>query len=607
MKVRKIELLAPAKNIACGKAAIDHGADAVYIGAPRFGARSAASNTLDDIANLVTYAHLFYAKVYVTLNTILKNDELEAAEKLVWDLYQLGVDALIVQDMAFTQMNLPPIPLHASTQMDNRTPEKVSFLAEAGFDQVVLARELSLKQIAQIHQKSEVPLEVFVHGALCVSYSGQCYVSEACYGRSANRGECAQFCRLRFHMEDADGKRMTPEQHLLSLKDLNQSDHLEELLDAGASSLKIEGRLKDENYVKNVTAYYRQKLDAIFKRRSVYEATSSGCVDFKFQPALEKSFNRGFTSYFLKGRQSTIAAPKSPKSIGEFVGTVKELRRNYLTVAGIASFANGDGICYYDEQGVLKGFRVNRVENNKLFPQEMPAIKAKTRLYRNVDAAFEKQLQQMTAQRKIGIKIKFAENNFGFTLTLEDEDKNLIAKSFEIEKQLAKRPQQEMIVNQLSKLGNTPFELIDLQVDLKEDWFIPTRTLNAWRREAIDALLTNRATNYVQRYKKTELTHHAFEVSTLSYLGNVMNKQAVRFYQQHGVENIAPAFEQKQPSEAILMFCKHCLRYSLAICPKYHKKTTQYREPYYLIGNDGKRFKLAFDCAKCQMKVLAEE
>ena len=336
IKPRKIELLAPAKNLVCGIEAVNHGADAVYIGAPKFGARAAATNSLEDIRRLTEYAHLYCVRVYVTVNTILRDEELVETERMIGELYRIGVDALIVQDMGITRLNIPPIPLHASTQMDNRTVGKVRFLAEAGFRQVVLARELSLDEIASIHQACpDVPLEVFVHGALCVSYSGQCYVSQACFGRSANRGECAQFCRLPFSLVDADGKTIVRDKHLLSLKDMNQSDLLEQLLDAGATSLKIEGRLKDVGYVKNVTAAYRQKLDAIFARRREYVRASSGISRFHFRPQLNKSFNRGFTHYFLEGRTEDIGSPDSPKSLGEEMGTLKEQRDGWLSVSGV--------------------------------------------------------------------------------------------------------------------------------------------------------------------------------------------------------------------------------------------------------------------------------
>ena len=380
IRQRKIELLAPAKNLECGIEAVNHGADAVYIGAPKFGARAAAVNSLEDIAALTDYAHLYGVRIYVTVNTILKDEELEETERMIDALYRIGVDALIVQDMGITRLNLPPIPLHASTQMDNRTPEKVRFLADAGFKQVVLARELSLHEIEGIHRACpDVPLEVFVHGALCVSYSGQCYVSQACFGRSANRGECAQFCRLPFSLVDADGKVIVRDKHLLSLKDLNQSELLEQLLDAGATSLKIEGRLKDVTYVKNVTAAYRQKLDEILARRPEYARASSGRCHYTFTPRLDKSFSRGFTHYFLQGRERDIASFDTPKSLGEAMGTMKEQRGGWISVAGVKPFHNGDGVCYLDEQGRLQGFRINRVDGNKLYPAgEMPRIRPRS-------------------------------------------------------------------------------------------------------------------------------------------------------------------------------------------------------------------------------------
>ncbi|MCD8319089.1 MAG: U32 family peptidase, partial [Paraprevotella sp.] len=380
---RFVELLAPARNWECAVAAVDHGADAVYIGASRFGARASAGNSIEDIARVVAYAHLYWVKVYVTVNTILEDSELDDTKRLIWELYRIGVDALIIQDMALLELDLPPIPLHASTQMDNRTPEKVAFLQRQGFSQVVLAREMSLAEIQAVHDACDVPLEVFVHGALCVSYSGQCYVSQHCFGRSANRGECAQFCRLKFDLVDRDGRVIEQGKHLLSLKDMNRSENLERLLQAGVSSFKIEGRLKDAAYVKNVTAGYRRRLDEIFKRHPEYGRASSGRSVFKFTPCLEKSFNRGFTSYFLDGRTSDMASFHSPKSLGEEVGEVKAVYGKYVVVSGVKSFANGDGLCYLDEQGELKGFRVNRAEANKIYPAEMPRIRPHTRLFRN--------------------------------------------------------------------------------------------------------------------------------------------------------------------------------------------------------------------------------
>ena len=609
IRQRKIELLAPAKNLECGIAAIDHGADAVYIGAPRFGARAAAGNSLEDIAELVKYAHLYNVRIYVTLNTILKDEELPETEKMIWDLYKVGVDALIVQDMGLLSLKLPPIPLHASTQMDNRNAEKVKFLADAGFRQVVLARELSLEQIRKIHEAvPQTPLEVFVHGALCVSYSGQCYVSQHCFGRSANRGECAQFCRLAFDMVDANGKMIMQNKHLLSLKDLNQSEELEKLLDAGASSFKIEGRLKDVTYVKNVTAFYRKRLDEIFKRRREFIQASSGRVKLAFKPQLDKSFTRGFTNYFLFERSKDIFSFDTPKSLGEEMGYVKEIRGNYIIVAGVKPFNNGDGICYLDERGKLKGLRINRVENNKLFPAgEMPRIKQRTILYRNFDQEFEKLMQRKSSERKLGVVLRLSENNFGFTLTMTDEDDVSISITLEKEKELARTPQTENIKNQLAKLGNTPFEVERIDVDLKDNWFLPSSVLAELRREGVEKLLNARKMNFRQEIVSMPETNHVFPQSELTYLGNVMNEGAASFYIQHGVGKIAPAFEKRPERDAVLMFCKHCLRYSMGWCPVRHKEKSPYKEPYYLVSSDGKRFRLEFDCKHCQMKVLADK
>lgn len=606
---RKIELLAPARNLECGVEAINHGADAVYIGAPKFGARSAAGNSLADIATLVEYAHLFNVRIYVTVNTILRDSELSETEEMIWQLYNAGVDALIVQDMGITQLNLPPIPLHASTQMDNRTVEKVRFLSNAGFRQVVLARELSLDEIRKIHEACpDVALEVFVHGALCVSYSGQCYVSEACFGRSANRGECAQFCRLPFSMVDEDGKVIVRNKHLLSLKDLNQSSILESLLDAGATSLKIEGRLKDVTYVKNVTAAYRQKLDEIFCRRKEYVRSSSGDTVLDFTPQLEKSFNRGFTHYFLHGRTPDIASFNTPKSLGEEMGTLKEQYKKYVTVSGVKPFHNGDGACFIDEQGCLQGFRINKVEGNKLFPAgAIPRIKPKTPIYRNYDQDFEKLLTRKSAERKIGVDWILSETAFGFALTVSDEDKNSVTLSFPVEtKEKARTSQHDNLCSQLKKMGNTPFRTRSVVIQCSEEWFIPSSLISDWRRLATDRLVALRRINFRRELQVWKPTNHSYPTSSLTYLGNVMNGKAEKFYQEHGVCNIAPAYEKQAPDNATLMFCRHCLRYSMGWCPTYQRVRSPYREPYYLVSNDGKRFRLEFDCKRCQMKVSAE-
>ena len=608
IKQRKIELLAPARNLECGIEAINHGADAVYIGAPKFGARAAAVNSLEDIAALVEYAHLYNVRIYVTVNTILKEEERKETEEMIRELYRIGVDALIVQDMAIAKLELPPIPLHASTQMDNRTVDKVKFLRDAGFRQVVLARELSLREIGKIHEACpDIPLEVFVHGALCVSYSGQCYVSQACFGRSANRGECAQFCRLPFSLVDAEGKIIVKDKHLLSLKDLNQSEELEALLDAGASSLKIEGRLKDVSYVKNVTAAYRQKLDAIFARRKEYTRASSGKCRFDFKPQLDKSFSRGFTRYFLHGRSKDIFSFDTPKSLGEEMGTMKESRGNYLTVAGVKSFSNGDGVCYLDEQGRLQGFRINRVDGNKLYPQEMPRIKPRTMLYRNFDQEFERILARKSSERKIAVCILLAENNFGFSLTMTDEDDNSVTLTLPRDREPARTPQADNLKNQLAKLGNTPFEAERIDIDFSENWFIPASVLSELRRQLVEQLIIARKVNYRRELAVWKPTTHTFPQQTLSYLGNVMNTRAASFYQDHGVKEVEPAYEKQPVEAAVLMFCKHCLRYSMGWCPIHQRERSPYKEPYYLVGTDGKKFRLSFDCKNCQMKVSAAQ
>ena len=604
-KSRPIGLLSPGKDLNCGIEAINHGADAVYIGAPKFGARSAAGNSLDDIRELCEYAHLYGTRIYVTLNTILKEDELEEAERMIWDLWRVGTDALIIQDMGITRLNLPPIPLHASTQTDNRTPEKVRFLEAAGFTQVVLARELSLNEIRRISEATTVPLEVFVHGALCVSYSGQCYLSAALSGRSANRGECAQYCRLPYTMVDATGTEIVSNKHLLSLKDMNRSDQLEALLDAGVSSLKIEGRLKDAGYVKNITAYYRKKLDAVLSRRPEYRRASAGRSTYTFEPVAEKSFNRGFTPFLLEGRTADITAFNTPKSLGEPVGTVKEIKGNSFTVAGLKQLNNGDGLVFFNRKGELEGFRVNRVEANRVFPLDMPQLAPKTPLYRNFDQAFDKLLAKPSAERKLSVEIEFLDNPFGFTLCMEDETGARIMLTEPFAKELARREQQDNIRTQLSKLGNTPFEASKVVVGLSENWFVPSSLLADMRRRGVEKLLEARRARYPRETVKRVQPSVSipFPERQLTYLGNVANGKARSFYQDHGVEQIDPAFELSPRKDVPLMFTKHCLRYSMGWCPTYQKDKSPYKEPYYLLYKDT-RLRLQFDCKHCQMLVF---
>ncbi|MDD3061488.1 MAG: U32 family peptidase [Massilibacteroides sp.] len=607
-KLRPIELLSPAKDLTCGLEAIKHGADAVYIGAPKFGARVMAGNSIEDIAVLCDFAHRFDARVYVALNTLLYEYELEEARILSWNLYRAGADALIVQDMGLLELDLPPIPLHASTQTDNRSIEKVRFLESAGFTQVVLARELSLDEIRHIASAVDVRLEVFVHGALCVSYSGQCYLSHILSGRSANRGECAQYCRLPYSMVDMEGREIMKDKYLLSLKDLNRADQLEVLLDAGVSSFKIEGRLKEVSYVKNITAYYRKRLDEILARRSEFVRSSAGESVYTFEPVAEKSFNRGFTSYFLNGRSSDITSFETPKSKGEPVGTVKELKGNSFTVAGVKKLNNGDGLTFNNERGELEGFRVNRVEENRIFPLEMPSLKPKMLLFRNYDHTFEQGMNKPTADRKLKVRILFTENVFGFTLSMTDETGAGATVTEPFQKTLAKKKQDENIRVQLSRLGSTLFEATAIEISLKNDWFVPSSLLAGMRRKVVEKLLINRTIRYEREISRRNrpLEARPFPERQLTYLGNVLNPKATSFYRACGVQTIEPALEAVPRKDVPLMFTKHCLRYSMGWCPVWQKVKSPYKEPYFL-RYKGLRLRLQFDCKACQMLVFVDE
>ncbi len=636
--MRKLELLAPAKDLACGMAAIDHGADAVYIGAQRFGARAAAGNSTADIARLCDYAHQFGARVYVTVNTIIYDDELADTQRLLEELAEAQADAILVQDMGlvsiynsqfsihnsqFSILNSQfPIlnsqfsihnsqfsihnsqfTLHASTQTDNRTADKVRWLWQQGFSRVVLARELSIDEIAEIHrQVPDVELEVFVHGALCVSYSGLCYASQQCFGRSANRGACAQFCRMKFDLVDADGQVIEHSRHLLSLKDLNQSGNLERLAEAGATSFKIEGRLKDIGYVKNVTAAYSELLNQLVARHpDRYERASLGHCRYTFHPDLRKTFNRGYTTYFANGRQADIASFDTPKAMGEFVGTVKELRGPSFNVAGTASFANGDGLCFLNADRELEGFRVNRVEGNRLFPQKMPQnLRPGLRLYRNNDQQLERLLAKPSAERKIPVAMSLRATDDGFALTMGS-----VTVTMPAEHRQAEKPQRDNIVRQLTKLGGTPFECATVDMAADFDYFIPSSHLSELRRRATEALLKNlchRAdTSSAPRQHDGDAPPPLYRVP---YLYNVSNHLARQFYERQGVE-VGDAFELRQPADdALLMQCRHCLRYSLGYCVRRGGQRPPWREPLSLVLGDGRRFRLAFDCKNCQMNIF---
>jgi putative protease len=599
-----IELLAPAKDFVCGAEAVRHGADAVYIGAPRFGARAAAGNSIDDIRRLCDFAHVFNVRIYAALNTILNDEELPEAERLIHRLYRAGVDALIVQDMGITRLDLPPLPLHASTQTDNCTAEKVSFLHKAGFARVVLARELSLEEIQAIARQTPVALEAFAHGSLCTGYSGRCYLSAALNGRSANRGECAQSCRLPYSLVDADGQIITANKHLLSLKDLNRSDDLEAMMRAGISSFKIEGRLKDVSYVKNITAYYRKKLDAVFAANPAFYRSSAGKSSFSFEPQPEKSFNRGFTPYFLHGRIPDITAFDSPKSIGEPVGTVKEIRGKSFTLAGLKPVHNGDGLVFINAKGELEGFRVNRAETNHLFPLKMPSLRPKTPVYRNYDKSFEDILSRPSAERKLRVDMKFSDTAAGFALALTDETgaRAIVAKPFA--KERAKNNPAENIRTQLARLGNTPFSPGEIAVNMRAAWFVPSSLSGAMRREAVEKLLMSRRIRYRRPpAKRTDhLPEAPFPEQNPDYTANIANARAMEFYIAHGVQTMEPAFESSPHRDVPLMYAKHCLRYSMGWCPVHHHRKSPFREPFYLVHGQI-RLRLQFDCGECRMLV----
>ena len=609
-----LELLAPAKNLACGIAAIDHGADAVYIGASRFGARAAVGNSVDDIRQLCDYAHRFRAKVYVTVNTIVYDEELDATRQLLSELGEVGVDAVLVQDMAV--LTMCQLPLHASTQTDNRSVEKVRWLREQGFVRAVLARELSLEEIATIHREvPDMELEVFVHGALCVSYSGICYASQHCFGRSANRGACAQFCRMPFSLVDADGKEVEHDRYLLSLKDMNQSDHLLELAEAGATSFKIEGRLKDISYVKNVTAAYSQQLNRIVSRYpDKYCRSSLGVCSYTFTPDLRKTFNRGYTTYFLQGRQPEIASFDTPKAVGEFVGTVKELRPDSFNVAGVSSFANGDGLCFYNGHQ-LEGFRANRVVGNRIYPYRMPqGLKPGMRLYRNSDQEFERLLAKPSAERRIPIRISLQAiaDGFELTATILSQSSALapLTVSFTAEHQEAQKPPRENIIRQLSKLGDTIYVCSEVEIPADFNFFIPNSLLSEMRRSLTDHLqrLGMKTQTHASAEAQEKATdRHVTAVGTppaysYPYLYNISNRLSQTFYGA----NQQTAYELKGGAGPIMQ-CRHCIRYSLGYCVKRGGKRPQWHEPLSLRLGDGRSFRLEFDCKNCQMNVFGSE
>lgn len=609
----RLELLAPAKNLEYGIEAIIHGADAVYIGGPAFGARSSADNSVEDIGKLVAFAHKYYAQVFVTLNTILFDHELETARKLVWELYEVGIDALIVQDMALLQLDLPPIALHASTQTDNRSPEKIAFLEQVGFSQVVLARELTVKQISDISANTNMQLEFFIHGALCVAYSGQCYASYAQNDRSANRGGCSQVCRLPGKLKTRQGKVLAENQHLLSLKDNNQTANLEALIDAGVRSFKIEGRLKGLSYVKNITAHYRQELDKILSKRPELRASSHGSCEHHFTPDPNKSFNRGSTDYFVHGRGADIEDFDSPKYLGEMVGVVTAIADSYFTVDSNEQFNNGDGLCYFVENykqafrsdDKLQGLRVNRADGKKLHVMTLPkSLKVGMTLYRNHNQAFETQLDKDSANRNIKVDMVLSETKTGFALQLNDHHGHQASVTAEVEKTAATDRAQASarLQKQLRKLGSTNFMLAKLSTHGCEHYFIPTSILNGLRRRGIEALELARLEDYQRPEPYPKDDSAIYPGNFLTYLGNVSNKKAKDFYLQHGVIEVQDAYElDRVTADAPLMITKHCLRYSFNLCPK---EVEGIKAEPMVLEMGGENLKLVFDCLKCEMMVV---
>jgi putative protease len=612
---RHLELLAPAKNAAFGIEAINHGADAVYIGGPAFGARAKAPNTVADIARLVKHAHRYHAEVFVALNTIFHDNELVGARELAQQLYEAEVDALIVQDMGLLEMDLPPIQLHASTQTDIRTVEKAVFLDQVGFSQLVLARELDLPTIQKISAATTCNLEYFIHGALCVAFSGQCFISHAHTGRSANRGECSQECRLPFTLEDQKGRIIGKDKHFLSMKDNDQSANLRALIDAGVSSFKIEGRYKDLPYVKNATAHYRQLLDEILHDAPELAKSSHGHCVYSFSPQPEKTFNRSATDYFANGRQADIGAFDTPKFSGEALGKVSKVGHDYIEIDTEVQLHNGDGICFFDVHKELVGLRVNTVVGNKLYPNEMPHdIRRGMAAYRNRDHAFMRLLEKDSAQRKIALMMEFAETDSGFALTVTDEAGFTATVHCSVEKQIADNIEksQASLHENLAKLGSTDFVAEAIALKTTQPWFVPASIVNGLRRDAIDQLQDARDRGYERPALRAKTQPLAiYPEDTLSYLANVYNKKARQFYEKHGVKMIAAAYEaNKELDEVPLMITKHCLRFSHGLCPKEAKgvigvQGTVTAEPMTLInGND--RFTLKFDCKPCEMHVMGK-
>jgi 23S rRNA 5-hydroxycytidine C2501 synthase len=609
---KKVEILAPAKNLYQGMAAINAGADAVYIGPPMFGARTNATNSVEDIAELVRYAHLFKAQVLVTLNTILYDTELEACQKLIHELYDAGVDALIIQDMGILEMDLPPIVLHASTQANNRDPQHVKFLSDVGFKKVVLARELNLDQINEISDASDVQLEFFVSGALCVSFSGNCYMSVANGERSANRGSCAQNCRLPYNLIDGNGDILISETHLLSIKDLDLSDHLPLLIEAGITSFKIEGRLKDIVYVKNNVSYLRTRLDAYLEESDRFEKASSGKTIYNFDPAMDKSFNRGYTDYFVNKRKASIASWETPKSQGQFIGKLIAIKANGYVIENHEMLNNGDGLYFINEEGIADGAQVNIIVNDVVVPNTLKNIEVGTSIYRNSDASFNKAVEREdSAVRKISVQLHLNETAEGFQLVAIDEDGHKSIAGLNILKEATKNNESIIphIKKNLAKSGNTPFTIEDITVDFSENWFLPISKINEIRRKVLEQLIDVRVEEYHREEFKIIPSEIPYPVEKLDFTYNVSNNLARKFYERHGVTNIEKAFElQWDPGKSRVMTTKYCVKYELGKCPRYQKETMgeKVKEPLVLKHGDNE-YKLKFNCKPCEMEIWEKD
>lgn len=605
--MRQLELLAPAKDFETGKAAIDAGADAVYIGPPRFGARAAAGNSIDSIKALIRYAHLFGAKVHLALNTILKDTELQDARNTIVELYEAGIDAVIIQDMGLLKMDLPPVPIHASTQTNNQTVEKVAFFEAIGMDRVILARELSIDEIKKIREKTSVELEFFVHGALCVSYSGQCYLSQALVGRSANRGQCSQPCRSAYSLYDSNDKILYKDKQLLSLKDLNLSNRLSDLVDAGITSFKIEGRLKDITYVKNVVAHYRKELDKIIAADDSLSKASSGVSRCVFSPDPERSFNRGNMEHFTNGRTENMSSFHTQKSIGKYIGTAVSADAKNVVIDTPVKINNNDGLCYFDMHNRLKGFKVKSAVKGKVYVGSEIRIDPGTKVYRNFDHQFIKDVQREdSCIRKINVNMTFGETTNGFFLEAIDEDNNSVIVSVEAPKELARNKEAaEVNINkQLTKTGNTDFEVVNMKIDTAESYFIPAGKLNQLRRDVLQQLSDERTANYKSKkcvINSNDITPYPEKI--LDFTSNIMNEKAREFYEQHGAEVDEYAFEKMTDYQGeTVMTTKYCILHELGAC-LLDKDSKKFDMPLYL-ENNGKRLKLDFDCKKCQMKVI---